>query len=265
MNGVKRTTNGVLVALTVAITLLLGAGASLATSPAPTTEPRAPGEKTVCEKFGSTPVQGGRYEVQNSLWGASTRQCITAFDTGFRVEANHNKPSGPASYPSMVFGCNYGNCTKGTPFPRPVSDLGDLRSSWAVKVPAKGDYTAAYDIWFDPTPRRTGRPTGLELMIWLKHTDRVQPIGKKTGEVTLAGTTWEVWLGKADLPTISYVRKEQVTSVTNLPLQEFSADAVKRGLLKNDWYLTSVQAGFEPWIGGTGLETTSFSVTRDGK
>jgi hypothetical protein len=28
--------------------------------------------------------------------------------------------------------------------------------------------------------------------------------------------------------------------------------------------MTSVQAGFEPWTGGTGLRTSSFSVTRNG-
>ena len=157
-------------------------------------------EKKVCDKFGSTPVQGGRYEVQNDLWGAGSSQCVIAFDTGFRVEANHNKSSGPASYPSIVFGCNYGNCTKGTPFPRPISDLGDLRTSWTTTTPDKGDYNVAYDIWLDPTARKEGAPTGLELMIWLKHTDRVNPIGKQTGETTLDGVPYEVWQGSNGVP-----------------------------------------------------------------
>ena len=233
--------------------------------PTPTHTPREPNEKRVCDKFGSTPVAGGRYEVQNDLWGAGTSQCIVAFDTGFRVEAKHNKPSGPASYPSMVFGCNYGNCTKGTPFPRPISDLGDLRTSWTTTTPAKGDYNVSYDIWLDPTARKTGRPTGLELMIWLKHTKRVNPIGKQIGETTLDGVPYEVWQGKADVTTISYVRKQATNSVTNLSIPTFVADATKRGVAKPGWYMTSVQAGFEPWIGGTGLATTNFSVTRNGK
>ena len=227
--------------------------------------PRGPSEKRVCDKFGSTPVAGGRYEVQNDLWGAGTSQCIVAFDTGFRVEANHNKPSGPASYPSIVFGCNYGNCTKGTPFPRPISDLGDLRTSWTTTTPAKGDYNVSYDIWLDPTARKTGRPTGLELMIWLKHTDRVNPIGKKVAETTLDGVPYEVWQGKADVTTISYVRTQATNSVTNLSIPTFVADATKRGVAKPGWYMTSVQAGFEPWIGGNGLATTNFSVTRNGQ
>jgi hypothetical protein len=231
----------------------------------PTTQPREPNEQKVCDKYGSAPVQGGRYTVQNDLWGASDEQCVTAFDTGFRVEANHDKSSGPASYPSIVFGCNYGNCTKGTPFPRKVSDLGDLRTSWATTTPDTGDYNVAYDIWLDPTPRKEGAPTGLELMIWLKHTDRVNPIGKQTGQVTLDGVPYEVWQGENGMPVISYVRTQQTNAVANLSIPSFVADAQKRGVAKPDWYMTSVQAGFEPWIGGTGLATTSFSVTRNGQ
>ncbi|WP_018335628.1 GH12 family glycosyl hydrolase domain-containing protein [Actinomycetospora chiangmaiensis] len=243
------------------------AGATTTTTTATTATTASAGraEKKVCDKFGSTAVQGGRYEVQNDLWGASTPQCIYAFDTGFRVEAKHNKTSGPASYPSMVFGCNYGNCTKGTPFPRPIADLGDLRTSWSTKTPATGDYNVSYDIWLDPTARKDGRPTGLELMVWLKHTDRVQPIGKKVGTATVDGVGYDVWLGKADLPTISYVRQQPTNEVKDMSITDFVTDAQKRGQAKEGWYLTSVQAGFEPWIGGDGLETTSFSVTRNGQ
>ena len=39
---------------------------------------------------------------------------------------------------------------------------------------------------------------------------------------------------------------------------------VSRGLGSNSWYLTSIQAGFEPWIGGTGLAVNNFSVTTGG-
>ncbi|MEJ2871669.1 hypothetical protein WCD74_28170 [Actinomycetospora sp. OC33-EN08] len=267
-----------LVALAVVTGLPQGAAADPRPAPIAVTShdgPERAEERKVCEKFGSTPVAGGRYEVQNSLWGASTSQCIVAFDgpsagpTGasaaFRVEAKHRNDSGPASYPSIVYGCNYGNCTKGTPFPRPISDLGDLRSSWTVETPASGDYNVAYDIWLDPTARKDGRPTGLELMIWLKHTDRVQPIGDKVGTTTLDGVGYDVWLGKADLPTISYVRQQQTTEVKDLNITTFVADAQKRGQAKQGWYLTSIQAGFEPWIGGDGLETTSYSVTRNGQ
>jgi hypothetical protein len=219
----------------------------------------------VCEKFGSAPVAGGRFEVQNDAWGASTPQCTTAFDTGFTVQAAHDKDSGPAAYPSIVWGCNHGNCTKGTPFPRPISDLGDVRSSWAVSVPDSGRFNASYDIWLDPTPRRDGDNTGAELMIWLLRAGGIDPIGDKSGTANLAGTTWDVYRGDNNgVPVISYVRQQPVREVIDLPITDFVRDAGRQGVVQPGWFLTNLQAGFEPWVGGNGLSTDAFNATRNG-
>ena len=219
----------------------------------------------VCEKFGSVPVAGGRFEVQNDAWGASTPQCTTAFDTGFVVQAAHDKDSGPAAYPSIVWGCNHGNCTKGTPFPRPVADLGDVRSSWAVSVPDSGRYNASYDIWLDPTARRDGDNTGAELMIWLIRAGGIDPIGSKSGTAELGGATWDVYRGDNNgVPVISYVRQQPVRQVIDLPITDFVRDAGRQGVVQPGWFLTNLQAGFEPWVGGNGLSTDAFNATRNG-
>jgi hypothetical protein len=246
------------------------------TAPAASTNP-GPGELAplpargprngprICGRTQSVPVAGGRYEVQNNAWGADTPQCTTAFDTGFTVEADHAKDSGPAAYPSIVVGCNYGTCTRNAPVPRPIADLGDVRSSWAVTVPRRGDYNVAYDVWLDPTPRREGANTGAELMIWLDRTDRVQPIGAERGSVEIGGAQWAVWTGENQgTPVISYVRDEPTTTVLDLPITEFVGDATRRGVVQPSWFLTNVQAGFEPWIGGEGLATDAFALTRNG-
>jgi hypothetical protein len=219
----------------------------------------------ICGKTQSVPVAGGRYEVQNNAWGADTPQCTTAFDTGFVVQARHAEESGPAAYPSIVVGCNYGTCTRDTPFPRPLADLGDVRSSWAVTVPERGDYNVAYDVWLDPTPRREGANTGAELMIWLDRTDRVQPIGAERATVTIDDARWAVWTGENQgTPVISYVREESTDTVLDLPISDFVGDATRRGVVDPAWFLTNVQAGFEPWIGGEGLATDAFALTRNG-
>jgi hypothetical protein len=252
-------------ALTVTLgTVLIGnAVGEAATAAAP-----APAYAQICDQYGSAPVAAGKYLVQNDRWGASTTQCITPFDTGFSVDvAQHVNNKGPAAYPSILRGCNYGYCTAASPFPAQVSSLGTVRSSWSTKGPTAGgtqQYNTAYDIWFDPTKTNAGRNTGAEMMIWLNRTSWVQPIGKPYYDVSIGGTTWTVWYGKTDLPVISYVRKTATTSVTNLPIDSFARDAMLRGVVKPTWYLTSVQAGFEPWTGGTGLRTNSFSVTRNG-
>jgi hypothetical protein len=223
----------------------------------------------ICDQYGSAPVAGAKYVVQNDRWGATTTQCITPFDTGFNVDvAQHVNNKGPAGFPSIYRGCNFGYCTVASPFPAQVSKLGTVRSNWSTKGPTAGgtqQYNTAYDIWFDPTATNKGRNTGAEMMIWLNRTSWVQPIGKPYYDVNIGGAVYTVWYGKIDLPVISYVRKIPTTSVTNLPIESFTRDAMLRGVVKSSWYMTSVQAGFEPWTGGTGLRTNSFSVTRNGQ
>ena len=219
------------------------------------------GGSVVCEKFGSVPVTGGRYVVQNDLWGADDPQCVRAFDTGFTVTVgNHRNTAQPAGYPSIFTGCHYGACTAGTLLPRAVRDLGPVASSWSYTVPPTGSFTAAYDIWFDPTPRRDGGVTGTELMIWLRTTGPA-PIGRKVARTAVAGTEWDVWRGANGAQVISYVRTQPTDRVDGLDLSAFLRDATARGVLPAEWYLTSVQAGFEPWTGGAGLTTNAFSVT----
>jgi hypothetical protein len=143
--------------------------------------------------------------------------------------------------------------------------MGDVRSSWAVTVPHRGDYNVAYDVWLDPTPRREGANTGAELMIWLDRTDRVQPIGAERGSVRIGDASWTIWTGENQgTPVISYVRDQPTSQVLDLPITEFVGDATRRGVVQPSWFLTNIQAGFEPWIGGEGLSTDAFALTRNG-
>lgn len=241
----------------------LGERVPATTAPPAVTRTQVPaGGTRVCDRFGSTPVANGRYEVQNNVWGSELPQCVRAFDTGFVVEnARFSNTNGPASYPSIFTGCHYGTCTAGTSLPRQVSALPTVTSSWSFTgTRSDQQWDAAYDIWFDPTARRDGTVTGTEMMIWLDATGP-KPIGQKTGTVELGGATWDVWRGVNGAQVISYVDATPTHQVQDLPLSSFFTDAVMRGVVRPDWYLTSVQAGFEPWTGGAGLDTTGFSVT----
>ena len=62
---------------------------------------------------------------------------------------------------------------------------------------------------------------------------------------------------------ISYVAPSAIQSMSFNAL-DFIADTRNRGAITNDWYLTSIQAGFEPWQGGAGLAVTSFSANVNG-
>lgn len=101
-------------------------------------------------------------------------------------------------------------------------------------------------------------------MIWLNRQGSIQPIGSRVGNTTLAGRTWEVWQGSnGSNNVISYVAPSAISSL-NFSVLEFINDVRNRGAITNSWYLTSIQAGFEPWQGGVGLAVTSFSANVNG-
>jgi hypothetical protein len=224
-------------------------------------------DTTLCDQYASTTIANGAYIVQNNRWGTSATQCLNVTSTGFTVtkqEGTAPTNGAPTSYPSAYFGCHYGNCTTGfSPIPASSSTFAGLRTTASLSYPSGGNWDAAYDIWFDPTARTDGQNTGAEIMVWLNHSGPPQPIGSKVATVSLAGGTWDVWEGNVGWNVISYVRTT-ATSTASFAPSTFFDDAVARGYASRSWYLTSIQAGFEPWSGGAGLAVNSFAVTRGG-
>ncbi|MGI5153968.1 GH12 family glycosyl hydrolase domain-containing protein [Microbispora sp. CA-102843] len=224
-------------------------------------------DTAICEKYGSTTIQG-KYVVMNNNWGDDTQQCINVTSTGFSVtQASHNKAQNgaPGAYPAVYAGCHYANCSSGSGLPLQVSNsqFNTVQTSVSMTYPGSGVYDAAYDIWFDPTARKDGQNTGAELMVWLNHTGSIQPVGSKVGTVNLAGATWDVWYGNSGWNVVSYVRTSPTNSLS-FAVRTFFDDMVSRGYGQRSWYLTSVQAGFEPWVGGTGLAVNNFSYSIGG-
>jgi hypothetical protein len=228
--------------------------------------PPASADTQICSKYGSTPIQGGKYIVQNNVWGDDTTQCINVTNTGFTVtSAVHNLPQNgaPAAYPSVYAGCHYGNCSSGSGLPLAVSDsrFATISTSVNMTYPNNGSvYDASYDVWFDPTARTDGQNTGAELMVWLNKTGSVHAAGSQVGTVNIAGANWDVWYANYGWNVVSYVRQSPTSSI-NFTVSSFYKDMVNRGYAQNSWYITSVQAGFEPWVGGTGLAVNDFTYS----
>lgn len=229
--------------------------ASLVTAAAP-----AQADTTICEPFGTTTIQG-RYVVQNNRWGTSATQCVTATDTGFRVgQADGSVPTNgaPKSYPSVFNGCHYTTCSPGTNLPARLDTISEAPSGISYGYVGNAVYSASYDIWLDPTPRTDG-VNRTEIMIWFNRVGPIQPIGSPVGTATVGGRTWEVWTGSNGAnDVLSFVAPSAITG-WNFDVMDFVRATVARGLAENDWYLTSVQAGFEPWQNGAGLSVNSFS------
>lgn len=220
----------------------------------------------VCAKFGSTTIQNGRYVVQNNVWGANTTQCVNSTANGFQItRSDHNKATGgaPAAYPSVFFGCHWGNCSAGSGLPQQASSGGfsGIRTNISYTYINSGTWNASYDIWFDPTPRTNGQVTGAEIMIWLNRRGSVQPVGSRVATASIAGATWDIWFGNIGWNVVSYVRTS-ASATASFAVNDFLSNAISRGYAQRSWYLTSIQAGFEPWVGGAGMAVNSFSVTR---
>lgn len=256
------------------VTWLLGVAMLATAGAAATAAPPAAAATEICDQYGSAAIDGGRYVVQNNRWGTSATQCITVTGTGFSVTRADGSvpPNGaPKSYPSVFFGCHYGSCSQTGGLLGPTglraSDarFRQLTSSTSISVPGSGTWDAAYDIWFNRTQPSTGtgQNDGAEVMVWLDHRGTIQPIGSRVGTATLDGSTWDVWFGNIGWNVISYVRQQSTTSI-DFSVAEFWDDVVRRGYGSNDWYLTSIQAGFEPWEGGVGLAVNDFDVRGDG-
>ncbi|MET8045298.1 cellulose binding domain-containing protein [Micromonospora sp. NPDC005215] len=224
----------------------------------------ASADTLICEQYGSAVIQG-RYVVQNNRWGTTAQQCINVTSSGFEITTlNGSSPTNgaPTAYPSVFFGCHYTNCSPGTNLPIQVSQISSATSSISYRY-VNGTYNASYDIWLDPSPKRDG-VNQMEIMIWLNRQGQIQPIGSVVGTTNLAGRTWEVWRGSnGSNNVISYVAPSAISSL-NFSVLDFINDVRNRGAINNSWYLTSIQAGFEPWQGGVGLAVTSFSANVNG-
>ena len=211
------------------------------------------------------------YTVQNNEWGSGALECLAVGGSGgFTVtrSAIANSTSGaPGGYPSIYRGCHWGTCTPRSGLPVPVSRLlspGTVTTGWATAQPGTGAYNVAYDIWFNRAPSTSGQPDGAELMIWLNHNGPVHPFGSQVGTAAIGSRSYDVWFGKQAWNTISYSMVAGTTSVQDLDIGRFAADALRRGYIQESWYLIDVEAGFELSQGGAGLATDSFAVNVPG-
>jgi hypothetical protein len=171
-------------------------------------------------------------------------------------------------------GVHYGNASPGTPLPEQLSQIQTATSSINYTFPSSGTYDASYDIWLNPTPITTG-VNHQEIMIWLNHQGPIQPVGSPINNgnpVTIDGRNFVVWEGNnGQNNTVSYVATSPISSWNNMNVLNFidNTETVDQSMnvsqpVTNSWYLTSIQAGFEPWSGSVGASVNSFSASVNG-
>jgi Glycosyl hydrolase family 12 len=215
----------------------------------------------------------GSFVIENNNYLGKPECLVRTGSQGFRVtRSGAAGPPGsgkPAAYPEIFTGYHWGT-QAGTAFPARLSSLSHARSSWAVstnRAPADSAYNVAYDLWVNKGEQvaASGQPDGAEVMIWLSER-AVPPPAPDTPTVTVHGVRYyRIEIARSEhgvsWPLIIYRRVVPVTSVRDLELLSFVADAAAQHQLSMSWYLESVEAGFEIWRGGTGLASRSFAVS----
>jgi chitodextrinase len=220
---------------------------------------------TICEQFGS--VTAGDYRIMNNRWGTSATQCINTTANGFSIiqqDGIGNFSGAPTAYPAIYLGCHYSSCSPSAALPRQINTISSAPNSITLSYPTSGSWNAAYDIWLNVDNNTTG-VQDTEIMIWLNRNTQagnIQPIGGAVGTVTIAGRSWQVWTGNnGQNNVVSYLFQGSPLTSFNFDAMGFINDTFSRGSQYGtpSWWLTSVQAGFEPWVGGVGLTINSFS------
>lgn len=215
----------------------------------------------------------GECFVFNNLWGSSTgsgSQCVWApASDGLAIAWGTSwdwtgRDDTIKSYAAAVLGWHGGWRVLGTGLPVQLSSIRRARTSWEFdltpETPDKSNVT--YDVWLsdDPDHDDEGDPTG-EIMVWLHHTDGIQPIGSRQTGTKIGGTWWNLWSGphpESGWPVYSFVRETNTRSET-LDLTDFFGYLVSTGL-SGSQYLLGVEAGVEVFPGEGRLDTIRYSV-----
>jgi Glycosyl hydrolase family 12 len=223
-------------------------------------------------------AEAGSLALQNNVTtGAQGTQCVQALVGGACAGFTVTFPSGNFgaagnmvwSYPSLVYGWQNGAFYGGYKAAKVVSTVMGVPVTWNFTTPSGGTWDAAYDIWFSPTANPATAAGGLELMIWLNY-GNAQPSGTNPNGLTttIAGETWQVWTGSitvagATWQYLAYRRPTgSNTSPTDLkPFFDDAANPATRNLLKTNWYLLGVQAGYEIFQGSGTAGTSRFSIS----
>jgi hypothetical protein len=263
-----------------------GQGGLLYGATGATGETGATAPVVISDQYGSTTI-GNKYVVMNNLYTGIGLQTITVSTTGFTItQETATTPTyggGPLGYPAVYLGCSYSLCSPSSPLPMPISTITSATSSidLTYATDTSAVYDAAYDIWLNPTSDTTGQQQQ-EIMIWLNWQGGAQPVASTydtngtavpIATTTIDGMSWNVYGGTTEEgyenDVFSYLPvtpTPPITSLTNLNLLAFIADTQSRTAnyaqpVTDAWYLTSIQAGFEPHSGGIGLAVNSFDAT----
>jgi cellulose 1,4-beta-cellobiosidase len=224
---------------------------------------------TICKHRGFAAVtasNGRHYVVRNDNFGGRA-ECISnrGLRPNFTVTKSRANGFGPEAmaYPFTLYGCSWGLCSKGTKLPMRLPSVRRASASWSTSGKAGGRWNADFDVWLGRHRSAVkGQATGAELMIWLN--SRGIPAAPSP-IIRVDHRRWHVYHWKASNggKHWNYIQVRAVrptTHVHNLALLPIIRRAEKMGLIHRKWWMVNIEAGFEIWHGGKGLQAKRFAA-----
>lgn len=203
------------------------------------------------------PAGGTGYNIYNDNFGARTCLMNTG-NAGFAI-ASSGVRGGYKAFPNISSGWEWGvDPLHGYRYPVRERDDGRPETSVSLHLVDSGTYNAAYDAWFSTYQQTNGQDNAAEVMIWL--TCRNNCIGWRPVEiegVRFLEDQWVAYHNGVHWSYTAFVAETHRSYFSHLWLNPFFTAAG----VNPDWYLTSIDFGFELEDGGYGLRVTSYSLS----
>ncbi|CAJ2504489.1 Uu.00g118830.m01.CDS01 [Anthostomella pinea] len=235
------------------LSLALAAGDALAT-PTPTKTKRA--TTISCDSFGS--LQTGAYTIYHNNWGAaqatSGSQCTyftslsgstVAWSTSWTWEGGAGQVK---SYSNVALE-NVG---------KQLSAVSSIPSTWKwTQTGSNLVSDVSYDLWLSAT---NGGSNAYEIMVWLDASGGAGPIsstGSAVATPSIAGSKWNLFSGyNGNVAVFSFVASSTINNFSGDMMDFFDYLVANEGV-PTSYYITSLQAGTEPFSGENAVLTTS--------
>jgi hypothetical protein len=202
---------------------------------------------------------GGKtgYNIYNDNFGAGT--CLTNTGSASFSVVRSTANGFYGAFPNISSGWEWGvEPLHSYTYPVREKDDGHPISSVSVHLINSGVYNATYDMWFSTYKQTDGQNNAAEVMIWLSCRDNCLAGTRVRIEgVWFLKRQWIAFHNGVHWHYTAFVALSHRSYFNGLWLNPFYQAA---GVNPN-WYLTSIDFGFELVTGGTGLRVNSFSLS----
>lgn len=156
-----------------------------------------------------------------------------------------NPPAGVKSYPEEQKTVNVA-----------INKFADMTDTVSYKLPSKGTWEAADDLWINGTPGKAG---AIEVMIW-PYTHYARPAGTDEGTIQAGTQAYTFWKRTGSNPIYTFQYPTNSTSTTMHMLTVFKWMASHGYISLSDTF-SQFNFGYEIVGTGTGNPTDDFTTT----